>query len=341
MKPFTDIELKMKEICLAHPVSFKRSYITKDEFDLLSQRIDLDLSDILTIPLDESLDENTFFKKDENVAIVEHARYLPPLLHSHAFFELVYAREGSCTHYVDNKAHTLLTGDICMIAPGHEHALAAFSDEADIINLQIRTSTFEKSFLGILSDKDVLSDFFMHCLYNIKGQSCITFRCGDDPKLKALSLTITDEYYSDRKYKNRMMDTLISTFFIQLLRDHEKDVILDPGSKSENDDNLILMLQYIQSNFATLTLSELARFFGYSTRHITRLIKDSTGKSFTDITKELRMKKAAELLIGSELPISSIMEMLGYTDLSSFYKAFKSYYCVAPAKYREQHMIKA
>jgi AraC-like DNA-binding protein len=30
------------------------------------------------------------------------------------------------------------------------------------------------------------------------------------------------------------------------------------------------------------------------------------------------------------------MEMIGYNDLSTFYKAFKSYYGMSPAKYREQ-----
>ena len=335
MKPFSDFELKLRDICLAHPESFKRNYITKDELNLLSQRINMDFSDMLTIPFDESLDENSFFKEGENVAIVEHARYLPPLIHSHAFFELVYVREGSCTHYMDDKAHALTAGDICIIAPNHIHALAAFTDDADIINLQIRTSTFEKSFLGILSDRDVLSDFFMHCLYNIKGQTCITFRCSEDLYLKSLSNLLAQEFNTSNKYRGRMMDSLISTFFIQLLREHEKDVVLDPDNKSPNDDNLILMLQYIQNNYATLSLSELARFFGYSTRHITRLIKESTGKNFSDITKELRMKKAAELLKNRELPITTIIETLGYTDLSTFYKAFKGYYGVAPAKYRD------
>ena len=49
------------------------------------------------------------------------------------------------------------------------------------------------------------------------------------------------------------------------------------------------------------------------------------------------MKKAAELLNNKELPIPSIMEMIGYNDLSTFYKAFKNYYSVTPAKYRQCH----
>jgi AraC-like DNA-binding protein len=91
----------------------------------------------------------------------------------------------------------------------------------------------------------------------------------------------------------------ISTFFIQLMRDHEEDILLDPDNASPHDDELILMLQYIQSNYANLSLTKLASFFGYSPRHITRILKENTGENFTEITKELRMKKAAELLKNS------------------------------------------
>ncbi len=336
MKPLSELEIELREICHSNPFIAGCEYVTKDELNKISSITGIDFYNSLQIPFDDSLDEDSFFNPGENVGIVEHARYLPPLLHSHTFFELVYNREGTCTNYMDNKAHTLLPGDICIIAPGHEHALAAFSDDADIINLQIRTSTFENSFLGLLSDKDVLSNFFMHCLYNIQDQNCITFRTGNDTVLTDISAQLSKEFFGDSKYRGRMMDTLISLFFIHLLRVHEKDVLMVPDGNSANDENLILMLQYIQNNYANLTLAELARFFGYSERHITRIIKNSTGKNYSEITKELRMKKAAELLGNKEIPINSIMEMIGYNDLSTFYKAFKSYYGMSPAKYREQ-----
>ena len=152
-----------------------------------------------------------------------------------------------------------------------------------------------------------------------------------------LSLSLQEEYLNNYKYRGRMMDSLISTFIVHLLRAHEKDVVLDPNRHSSNNDNLVLMLQYIQNNYSRLSLTELAQFFGYSTRHISRLIKDSTGKSFAEIIKELRMKKAAELLGNNELSISSIMESVGYSDTSTFYKAFKSFYGTSPVDYRRHN----
>ncbi len=334
MKPLSPLEKELKRICATHPEKITNSYVTKEQLDDIMRIIDLDLTGLPSIPLDESLTEDELFLPRENVGIVEHARYLPPLLHDHVFFELAYCRDGSCIHFLDGNAHKLSKGDIVIIAPKHQHAISAFTDEADIINLQMRTSTFENYFFSVLSGKDVLSDFFTHALYSVDTNACITFRTGEDPMLLDISHQLQNEYNYQRKYRGRMLDSLISVFIIQLLREHEKDVVTDPNTHSPREDNLVLMLQYIQNNYSHLSLTELADFFGYSTRHVTRLLKEHTGKNFAEITKELRMKKAADLLTKQDMPISSIMEICGYSDMSTFYKAFKSYYNATPAEYR-------
>lgn len=334
MLPLTEIEEKLKKYCDEYPSSFECTHMTKAQLDSVIKATSFDFTDSLERPLNDSINEDDFFNNGENVAVIKHLRYLPPLSHTHVFFELVYVRDGSCIHHLDDKDYILSKGDICIIPPSHEHAIAAFNDEADIVNVQMRKSTFENAFFGILSGKDVISDFFMHGLYDINVNYCLTFRTGDDELLFKISDFMLDEANRNEKYRGRMLDTLISTFLIQLLRKHEKDLVLAPDSHSDHDDNLILMLHYIQNNYANLSLNELARFFGYSPRHISRLIKNNTGKSFAEITKELRMKKAAELLKNPDTSIESVMEMVGYSDTSTFYKAFRGYYGMPPAEYR-------
>ncbi len=336
MTPLTKMEVKLKQCCESYPKSFNCSHMTESELSKVINATGINFNDILERPLNNSLNEDDFFAVGENVAVLKHARYLPPLVHDHVFFELVYVRDGYCTHYLDGKDYELSKGDICIIPPSHEHSISAFNDEADIVNLQMRKSTFENAFFGILSEKDVISDFFMHGLYDIKGNYCLTFRTGDDTLLKEISETMLKEANGNEKYRGRMLDSLISTFLIHLLRRHEKDIVVAPDIHNENEDNLILMLQYIQNNYATLSLNELADFFGYSTRHISRLIKDHTGKNFAEITKELRMKKAAELLHNPDMSIEAVMEIVGYSDVSTFYKAFRGYYGMPPAEYRKK-----
>jgi AraC-like DNA-binding protein len=92
----------------------------------------------------------------------------------------------------------------------------------------------------------------------------------------------------------------------------------------------------MQTNYATITLSELAEFFNYSERQLQRLISQTTGKNFSENIKSLRMAEAARLLSESSLTIAEISDRLGYYDSSSFRKHFKGYYQVTPQSYREQ-----
>ena len=338
MIPLNPIEQTLKNICEAHPEIYHLHHINEDAFNRVSKDIDLDLKALLKLPFDNDLSEDDFFAYGENVSLLTHARYLPPLILKHAFFEMVYVREGSCINFLNNREYSLAKGDICIIAPNHSHALYALSDDVNVINIQMRTSTFESAFFDILKDRDILSDFFMHGLHNMSGSSCLTFRTGDDKILYNISEAMFNEVKHNYRYRGKMLDSLLTAFLIHLLREHEKDIVLSPESTGKNDDNLILMLQYIQSNYASLSLTELARFFGYSTRHISRLLKENTGKSYADIIKDLRMKNAARLLTNPNNTISSVMEAVGYTDTSTFYKAFHSYYNDSPASFRSTNI---
>ena len=132
------------------------------------------------------------------------------------------------------------------------------------------------------------------------------------------------------------MDTIITAFFILLLRRHEQDIILPDSKSPGQDDKLVYMLNYIQANYTHISVRELAAFFHYSERQISRLIKEYTGMNFPDLIRHLKLSRACELLTNPDLPVTTVMETVGYADLSSFYKAFKACYGMTPAQYREQ-----
>ncbi len=48
---------------------------------------------------------------------------------------------------------------------------------------------------------------------------------------------------------------------------------------------------------------------------------------------ELCMERAGILLKGTSLPIEEIALMLGYSNSSNFYKAFREYYHMSPREY--------
>lgn len=286
--------------------------------------------------LNTRLDEAAFFRESFDTELYRHLRYLPAILHSHAFLEIVCVAEGCCTNYVQQQELHMKKGDICIIAPETEHAVSAFSDDCILINIILRVSTFEKAFFGVLSENDILSDFFMRTLYHSKTHPYLYFRTGDDQELFDYVLYAYQEFLGNHQYKERFLNNIISAFFIILLRNHGSDVIVPEIDTEGNDENVIFILKYMQENYSTVTLSSLAEFFNYSERQIQRIIKKSTGISFSENIQKLKMKHAAQLLMDPDRSVSAVAEDLGYSDVGNFRHIFKKYYGMSPAEYRSR-----
>ena len=128
----------------------------------------------------------------------------------------------------------------------------------------------------------------------------------------------------------------MGAFFIVLLRNHGSNVIVPEADSQGHDENVVFILKYMQENYTTISLKELADFFNYSERQIQRIIRSCTGMSFSQNIQKLKMKQAARLLMNPKLSVSAIAEELGYMDSGNFRQIFKKYYGMTPAEYREQ-----
>jgi AraC-like DNA-binding protein len=89
----------------------------------------------------------------------------------------------------------------------------------------------------------------------------------------------------------------------------------------------VAVLDYIASHFCdpNLSGSGLAEKLGISQRYLQRLL-ETTGKTFTEHVKVLRLDRALSLLLtrGVNKRVSDIALDVGYSDLTTFYIDFKS-----------------
>lgn len=84
-----------------------------------------------------------------------------------------------------------------------------------------------------------------------------------------------------------------------------------------------------------LHLQELAFRFGLSASHLGRLIKQETGKRFTELMIAQRMLNAKSLLRKTDYRIEDIAEMVGYKSYLIFYQVFIKQVGVSPSVYRK------
>ena len=280
------------------------------------------------------LDENEYFAADQDIAVFQHFRYMIPIWHVHTFFEMSYVLSGSFTNFYEGHEFQTSAGDILIIAPGSKHAVFTEDPKGVMLNILIRMSTFEEHFLNLIPNDDLLHTFFARALYHSPETPYLLFHTGDDPRLNRIIEEIYDEFVRFRRYKNSMLDSLLSIFFVLLLRRHDKDVSIPGAPGNLDNENTVFIIQYMQNHYNTITLSDLASFFNYSERQIERIIIGATGKNFRQNIRSIRMNHAARLLTKTDLPVQQIAEQTGYYDASHFRRAFREYYGTTPGDFR-------
>lgn len=85
-----------------------------------------------------------------------------------------------------------------------------------------------------------------------------------------------------------------------------------------------------------LTREELARAMMMNHTYLTKMLKQTTGKSFYEYINGLRMEYAAELLKSPDFPLEAIPLEVGYRHRSTYYRVFSETYGCTPTVYRDK-----
>lgn len=188
----------------------------------------------------------------------------------------------------------------------------------------------------MVANNSALSQFFSHVLFQKTEGNYLIFHTGNDTIIHNALQALYIEYLGRGKYKNTFLNTLLILLWAQLLRFHENDIesIL---AKSYGSISMPDIMNYLNRNYQTVTLSEAAEHFGFSTSHFSTLIKEGTGRTFLQIIKEIKLTQACRALKETPLSIASIYELVGYENPEHFMRTFKKAYGMTPGQYRSKY----
>ena len=278
--------------------------------------------------------------KGSNVNIVRHLRYTPVFTHSHSFFTVLYVLSGQCrNHKVGNANVPMREGDVFFLPPYVTQTIEVFDDSV-LLNIHIRKDTFGDYFFNVLRRKSILSNFFISSLYSKDPVSGILFHTDGNQEIRQLYLDMYHEVCVDDVYSWRLLDHMVPILFAKLLRGFSDRIeMIDSSEKAKLDDPRLLILSYINDNYRTVTLEQVAEHFHYSVPHCSKLIQNTAGMGFVAFVRKTRMTHATALLRNTTTPIADISYMIGYENPESFIRAFKKMYTVSPSQYRKQNTV--
>ncbi|OHX64700.1 hypothetical protein NH26_24365 [Flammeovirga pacifica] len=113
---------------------------------------------------------------------------------------------------------------------------------------------------------------------------------------------------------------------------------LSKYSKEMEDDFLEKTIEIVENNLSdpNLNVQLLVDEMAMSQSALYKKMKDVTGKSLVEFIKDVRMRKAGELLLSSNLKIFEIAYEIGFNDVKYFRKCFKDHYGMSASEYIKQ-----
>jgi len=88
-------------------------------------------------------------------------------------------------------------------------------------------------------------------------------------------------------------------------------------------------------------LAEAAEIAQMNENAFSRFFSLRTRKTFSGFVQELRLQKAAKLLVENDMTITEVCYECGYNNVSNFNRQFLNHYQMNPMRYKKKFLSKS
>ena len=232
--------------------------------------------------------------------------------HTHDNYEIFCFISGNAKYFVEGNIYNLKSGDILIIKKSETHSLLIEKETPYtryVINFNAKAllGDMDKTLIPLLDEKPL-------------GKSNLipSTNAQHDIWLSYLEKIVNCKNLHE---KQLYLTVLLYELCKNLNTSGYKDTL-----KSNND----RIIEYINKNLTGIsTLDEICERFFISKTHLNRKFKAITGSTVWDYIVTKKMIIAKELLNQGYKP-NIVSEKCGYTEYSTFYRAYKSKFGVSP-----------
>lgn len=104
---------------------------------------------------------------------------------------------------------------------------------------------------------------------------------------------------------------------------------------------ILSAIELIENHIADpLTLAQLAKLVGISSRHLNRLFQQELGISVMKFCRQTRLEIARKLIESTALSNNEILQATGFSSLVQFSRSFRNEFGLPPTTYRKETLAK-
>lgn len=310
----------------------KLAKITQEEQEILNGRKQIDTS-IYNLNRSMVVDRKKLLESGKLIELRPHTRFIHFPKHTHNYVEVVYMCSGKTRHIINGSEVVLKQGELLFLSQNATQEIYPASENDIGVNFIVLPEFFDQTLSMIGDEASLIRDFIIDCLRNgSQNIRYLHFKVADILPIQNLIENLIWMLLNTQPNKCRLNQTTMGLLFLHLMNSTDK---MEIGKEHEAQELILQVFRYIEDNYRDGELSELARENECDLYWLSRMIKQTTGKNYTELVQEKRLSQAAFLLSTTSLSIMDISLDVGYSNFSYFYRIFKKKFGVSPKDFRK------
>lgn len=243
-------------------------------------------------------------------------------LHFHSGYEFIFVTNGDVAIEIDGVPHKAKSPAIILLNPFEQHKITDESDDYERIILVLNSDVLEQNIAPrLIAMLKCRPQNFSHILKPCEKDFINICNILDN---------IAQELNCIGVFSNQYLQNCVYNMLILLYRIKKTSPELSlPMMKIQT---------FMDTNYSNInSIQDIADKFCLSSSHLSRTFKTYSGYSPVEYLLNIRLYRAQQLLIYSDLNINEISAEIGFKDTNNFIRQFSKRFKVSPLKFRKEN----
>lgn len=249
--------------------------------------------------------------------------------HTHEFLELVYIKDGTGKHIINDVSYDVKKGDLLFINYGKTHSFES-ENGMDYYNILLTPEFISEQLTNSENAIDLLTLSCFESFSNFNDEPKIRFSSSEIIFVEQLLNEMEREFAKKDAGYTEVLKSCITVLLIHIFRK------MDNGMLTDDKKIPAEILDYIDNNYnEKITIKDLAKRCFYNPSYFSRIFSEIYGMTITEYIAERRFEKACQLLSGSDMTVEEVARSAGYRDTAAIFRHFKKKLGITPGDYRK------
>lgn len=282
--------------------------------------------------------------EERQIAALVSQNISEKLTYKAPFIRIIYVLSGALELQINNKTLHYSAGCLIMANEWTKVEYRQYSPdkqkaEAEVVSFLFKKEYFTENVLNQLVEDSLMYRFFVENVKSsTKKSNFFVFEFEPNQDIHFYAMLLLKQVVKMKYKHNKITKSAFNLLVTEIGSLSEKHLKLKDSTLSSS----ILIYQIISDievDYRDITLRKLADKYYFHPNYLSSFIKEETGKTFSELILNCRLKSACTYLKQTNLSVQEIIEEIGYSDKTYFYMIFKKEYGITPKEYRRRSKI--